>query len=242
MIPPELLELSIIIPAYNESGRIGATLEKVSDYIQGRDFPTEILVCDDGSRDHTRKVVEEFAGKATLPIKLLGDDINRGKGHAVRIGMLQARGRQVLFTDADLSTPIEEVEHLQAAIQAGADLAFGSRALRDSRILVHQRTHRELSGKAFNLLVQALLLPGIHDTQCGFKLFTREAAQEIFSRAKIDGFSFDVEILHLARKLGLKLKEVPVIWVNSPDSRLNFLSDPARMFADLVRIRLNHYS
>lgn len=235
-------DLSVVIPTYNEAKRIGDTLLALGAYFRDKPRAVEILVSDDGSGDATRDQVAKFSADSGVPVKVVGDGVNRGKGYAVRRGMLEAAGKWLLFSDADLSTPISELEVLLEAVRQGAQVAIGSRALRDSRILVHQDTHRELSGKAFNGLVQTLLLPGLHDTQCGFKLFTREAAQAIFPRAVINGFCFDVEILYLARRMGFLIREVPVSWVNSPDSRVKFLVDPAKMFIDLIRIRLKDYA
>jgi len=163
---------------------------------------------------------------------------NRGKGYSVRQGMLAGRGRFLLFSDADLSTPIEELEQLLPPLESGeVQVTIGSRALKDSRVEVHQPWWRETMGKGFNLFVRAIALGGLRDTQCGFKCFTREAVRAVFSVARIDGFGFDVEALYLARKFGFGVREIPVRWINSPESKVHPLSDSSRMLADLLRIR-----
>jgi dolichyl-phosphate beta-glucosyltransferase len=171
-------------------------------------------------------------------LRVLRSDRNRGKGHAVRRGMLAARGERRLMTDADLSTPLEELPALEARLDAGFDVAIGSRAVRGARIEVHQSLFRETAGRAFNVLVRLLLLPGVRDTQCGFKLYTARAAQAAFERVRLDGFSFDVEALYVARRLGLRMTEVPVLWRNDAATRVGGLSG-ALAFLDLLRIRLN---
>jgi dolichyl-phosphate beta-glucosyltransferase len=192
----------------------------------------EVLVADDGSTDGTAEVAR--AGGATV----LAGDGNRGKGHAVRRGMLAARGRRRLMTDADLSTPIEDAAALMARLDEGYDIAIASRALPGARIEVRQPFYREGMGRLFNLCVRALAVPGIHDTQCGFKLFTAEAAEAAFRPARLDGFSFDVETLFLARRRGLRIAEVPVRWRNDAASRVGPLNG-FRAFVDLGRIRWN---
>ncbi len=205
-------QLSIVVPAFNEERRIGPTLARLLDYGKRRLAGFEILVVDDGSTDRTREVVEDLA-RAEPALKLVRLPENRGKGAAVRRGMLEAKLRHVLFTAADLSTPIEDVELLFGELDH-VPVAIGSRALAGSRIEERQPFYREWMGRGFNLLVQGAALPGIHDSQCGFKLFALEAAREVFSRARLDGFAFDVEALFLCRKLGLRVAEVPVHWKN----------------------------
>lgn len=233
------MDLSIVIPAYNESVRLGATLSRVSEYACARARPHEIIVVDDGSTDATCDLVRA-AERDGASVRLLINDVNRGKGYSVSRGMLAARGRIVLFTDADLSTPIEEADALIERLEGGHDLAIGSRALRQSKIEVHQPFFRENMGRVFNLLFRLIFMDGIHDSQCGFKGLRREAAQDLFSRLTVHGFCFDVEIVYLARKLGYRVVEVPVRWRNSPDTRVHALLDPARMFLDMFRIRWRH--
>jgi dolichyl-phosphate beta-glucosyltransferase len=236
-IPPEK-SLSIVIPAYNEERRIGKTLSSVVAYLADRAPRFEVIVVDDGSVDATRELVGEVAAREPR-VRLLALGANRGKGMAVRRGMLEARGDWLLFSDADLSTPIEEAERLAAAIGAGADIAIGSRSLRGARVEVHQPWCREAMGKTFNRIVRVLAVRGFVDTQCGFKCFTREAARAVFERARIDRFAFDVEALVIARRLGFRIAEVPIRWANEPNSRVAIVSDSARMLADLLRIRWN---
>jgi dolichyl-phosphate beta-glucosyltransferase len=230
MPPPAL---SVVIPAYNEALRLPASLARLAEYLGRQGAPYEILVVDDGSTDGTA----ELARRAGERVRVLRHEPNRGKGYAVRRGMLAATGERRLLTDADLSTPIEEVAKLQEALDEGCDVAIGSRAIAGARIEVHQPAYREAMGRLFNRLVQVLLLPGLHDTQCGFKLFSARAAEAAFAPAVLDGFSFDVEALYLARQQGLRIAEVPVTWRNDAASRVG-LGGGAAAFADLARIRL----
>jgi dolichyl-phosphate beta-glucosyltransferase len=225
--------LSVVIPAYNEALRLPATLARVQQHLAGRSEPHEILVVDDGSSDATAEVARAAGGA----VRLLRHEPNRGKGYAVRRGMLAATGGRRLMTDADLSTPIEELAKLEAELDRGFDVAIGSRAIAGARIEVHQPAYREAMGRAFNLLVQGLLLPGLHDTQCGFKLFTAAAATAAFSATRLDGFSFDVEALYVTRRRGLRIAEVPVVWRNDAATRVG-LGAGGAAFADLLRIRL----
>ena len=225
--------LSIIIPAYNEEARLPSTLRAVTEYFAGSDWgPVEILVVDDGSTDHTVEVAQEYA-------RVLRNPGNRGKGFAVRHGMQEGTGQWLLFTDADLSTPISEIEKLWAAVSAGeAEVAIGSRALDRSLIGVRQPVFRERAGQFFNWVMQRVLGLPLCDTQCGFKLFRQDAARAVFERQKLDRFSFDAEALFLARKLGFTIREVPVRWNDVAGSKVSFASG-ARGFVDLVRVRLN---
>jgi dolichyl-phosphate beta-glucosyltransferase len=224
--------LSVVVPAYNEAGRLPATLARILAYLQGLDREHEIVVVDDGSTDATTQVARAAGGD----VRVLRHEPNRGKGYAVRRGMLEATGARRLITDADLSTPVEELATLEAQIERGFDVAIGSRAVAGARIEVHQPAYREAMGRVFNRLVQALLLPGLCDTQCGFKLFTAGAAQAAFSVSSLDGFSFDVEALYVARRRGLRIAEVPVTWRNDAATRVG-LGGGATAFADLLRIR-----
>lgn len=229
--------LTVVIPAYNEEKRIGPTLERIRAYLEKRSFSWEVVVVNDGSQDQTARISREILAGCERH-EVIDRKFNRGKGYSVRQGMLAGHGRFLLFSDADLSTPIEELEQLLPLLESGqAQVSIGSRGLRDSRVEVHQPWWRETMGKGFNLFVRLIAMGGLHDTQCGFKCFSREAAQAVFNVARIDGFGFDVEALYLARKFGYGIKEVPVRWVNSPDSKVHPLSDSSRMLLDLLRIR-----
>ena len=231
--------LSVIIPAYNEAGRIGLTLSKILRFLEGEPYVWEIILIDDGSTDQTSSIVRKrFSGYPSCEI--LKNARNRGKGYSVRLGMLAARGKYLLFTDADLSTPIEEVRGFLSRLENGKDVVIGSRALPDSRVEVHQNPLREKMGRIFNWIARRLAFQEIHDSQCGFKAFRREAARDLFRRQKLEGFSFDAEIIYLAQQLGYRLLEAPVTWRNSPRSHVNVLSDPVRMFLDLWLIRWLH--
>jgi dolichyl-phosphate beta-glucosyltransferase len=236
-MPNQDPEISIVIPAYNEEARIENTLRRVVDYFDARGEPYEVLVVSDGSTDRTEALVQAFASQHSQ-VKLLTYQPNRGKGHAVRYGMLRARGKQVLFSDADLATPIEEYEKLLPYLQQGYEVVIGSRPLRESQLIVRQPFYREWAGRAFNKLVQLLAVPGIHDTQCGFKLFTDEAAHNIFSLCRLNGFSFDFEALYYARRLGYRIAEVPIRWMHQPGSKVRLLRDGLRMVRDLFWLRL----
>lgn len=226
------MNLSVVIPAYNEETRIEKTLRKIQHYLSSSGYSFEIIVIDDGSKDKTALIIEKFNN-----VILLKNEKNYGKGYSVKRGMLQAHFDYVLFTDADLSTPIEEVEKLLYHLKDNYDIAIGSRALKESKIISPQKKVREGAGKLFNVLVQWLLLPGIYDTQCGFKCFKKEVVKDIFSKTKICGFSFDVEALYIAKKLGYNIKEVPVMWENSLPSRVNILKHPLQMILELVKIK-----
>ncbi len=230
-----MLDISVIIPAYNEETRIPATLREIESYFSGR-FNYEIIVIDDGSTDRTYEICQEVFDRAGHG-KVLSNGRNRGKGYSVRRGMLEAEGKLRLFSDADMSTPISEIEKLIAAVDEGYDVAIGSRSLPGSDVKLHQPFYRESMGKIFNLFVRLVTVRGIIDTQCGFKLFVEKASRDIFSRQHIDRFSFDVEILFIARKLGYRIKEVPIAWINSPASKVNPVIDSAKMLRDLFSIR-----
>lgn len=227
---------SIVIPAYNESTRLGASLEKVLGYVHAHRWDAEVIVVNDGSRDNTAEVVRSFAAKDPI-LRLLENPGNRGKGYSVRNGMLHAQGRLILFSDADLSSPIEEAPKLLDALAAGADIAIGSRWLQADTQTQRQPLHRQLFGRIFNLLLRLMLGLQFADTQCGFKAFKRAAAQAIFPQQKIERWGFDPEILFLARKLGFKVQEVPVLWGHSGDTRINPVVDGARMFQEMLRVR-----
>ncbi|MGE5479019.1 MAG: dolichyl-phosphate beta-glucosyltransferase [Chloroflexota bacterium] len=228
--------LSIVIPAYNEEKRLGKTLAKVTEFASAQSYSTEIIVVDDGSSDGTLSVAAEYGDS----VRALPLGRNCGKGAAVRAGMLAAVGEVRLFSDADLSTPIFEARKMLECIAAGSDICIGSRALQSEMIKVRQPFYREFMGKTFNKIVQMLVIKGIKDTQCGFKMMTARAAEEVFSRAKIDGFGFDVEALFLAQKLGFKVKELPVEWYNDDASKVNPIVDSAKMFGEILRVRSLH--
>ena len=227
---------SIVIPAYNEGQRLGATLEKVLAYVRQQGWDAEVIVVNDGSRDNTADIVRSYAQKDPA-LRLVENPGNRGKGYSVRNGMLNARGRIVLFSDADLSSPIEEAPKLFKALEDGADIAIGSRWLRAETQTQRQPLHRQLFGRIFNLLMRIILGLKFKDTQCGFKAFKQRAAQAIFPLQKIERWGFDPEILFLARKVGLKVEEIPVAWGHSGGTRINPLVDGARMFQEMLRVR-----
>ncbi len=229
--------LSIVIPAYNEEKRLGPTLEGVLRFLEVEKFDfSELIVVDDGSRDKTAELVERFA-RDHGEVRLLRNPGNRGKGFSIRQAMLDAKGEWILYTDADLSAPIFEfVKLFEAAQKTGARVAIGSRALDRSLVGKHQSAFREISGRAFNLFMRGVTGLPFRDTQCGFKLFERSAAREIFSRQVLDGFSFDVEDLVIAKTLGIKTVEVPVVWNNVEGTKVGMLSG-VQSFADLIGIR-----
>lgn len=227
--------LSVIVPAYNEEKRLADSLPRILDYLRKQPYSWEIVVVDDGSSDATSEVANRLGADCACTV--LRNEPNRGKGLSIKRGMQAARGAYRLFSDADLSTPIEELEKFWPRVQQGFDVVIGSRALKESQLVVRQKPYREMMGRVFNLLVRMLLVPSIHDTQCGFKLFSAAAAQAVFPRQTLDGFAFDVELLLLARKNGFRVAEVPVRWINSPASKVSALSDSARMFMDLLRLK-----
>lgn len=227
--------LSVIIPAYNEERRLAPTLEKIFKYLKTRRRPFEVLVVDDGSRDATAPLVRRLA-KKYKGLRLVMNGGNRGKGASVRHGVEEARGQEILMTDADLSTPIEELATLEKAL-AKADLVIGSRAIDRSRVTKRQPFYREAGGRFFNLLARTFTVAGIQDTQCGFKLFKIEAARRIFEKQCVPRFGFDVEALYLARKFGFRVAEISVAWENSPETKVRPIRDGLRTFFDLALIR-----
>jgi len=229
-------ELSVVVPAFNEAKRLPPTLRAIDRYLREGGHRGELIVVDDGSTDETADLVTALVSEG-LAARLIRHPGNQGKGAAVRTGVMAATGRVVLFTDADLSTPIEDAERLLVAIAAGADVAIGSRALDRSMVKVHQPWLRDRMGRVFNLFVQAILLPGLKDTQCGFKAFKGGVAQELFGATQTDGFEFDTEVLYRARRQGLVTSEIPVHWRDNPDTRVNAMLDSPRMLLGLFRIR-----
>jgi dolichyl-phosphate beta-glucosyltransferase len=235
-----LATLSIVIPAYNEERRLPGTLAAIQQYLQHSPWPeAEILVVDDGSRDGTARMARQLS-ESNPAIRVLENPGNRGKGYSVRRGMLEARSEWVLFSDADLSTPIEELEKLrQAVVAKDAAIAIGSRALDRSLIEVHQSALRENAGRVFNLVMRGLTGLPFWDTQCGFKLFRRDAAQQVFRRQTIERFGFDAEVLYVAKKLGFKTVEVPVRWAHAEGTKVSMLRDSLDMMLDLFLVRWN---
>ena len=225
--------LSIVIPVYNEARRIRDTLERISHFKEMKPYSIELIVVDDGSRDQTVEIVSDFPG-----LRLVRNDRNHGKGFTVRHGALEARGELLLFTDADLSAPIEEVDKLLSALQSsGADAAVGSRALKRELIGIHQPWFRDMGGRFFNLLVRVFTGLKLHDTQCGFKLFRRSSTRTAFERMRVEGFGFDPELLFLIERGGGRVVEVPVRWNDNPATKVRFFRDSTRMVLDLIAIR-----
>lgn len=228
--------LSIVIPAFNEEKRLSKTLSKIISYLKKQNYEWEILVVDDGSTDNTLDRLIEFQDY----IKIIQNNKNYGKGFSTRNGILAAKGKYILLSDADLSTPITEVEKLLPALEEIYDIAIGSRALKNSEIKKHQPFYREMMGKTFNKIIKFLLFKDFSDTQCGFKLFKKDIAYEVFKRQKLNGFAFDVEVIYIAKKLRYKIKEIPVVWFNAPNSRVGIFTDSFKMFMDVLRIKRLH--
>jgi glycosyltransferase involved in cell wall biosynthesis len=229
---------SIVIPAYNESARILPTLESVVSSVRSNHWDAEVIVVNDGSTDSTAALVRQFAPSAP-ELRLLENPSNRGKGYSVRNGLLHAQGEIVMFTDADLSAPIDEAGRLFSAIEAGADIAIGSRWLATSRQTHRQPFYRQFFGRCFNLLTRAVMRLPYADTQCGFKAFTRDAAQTVFQLMTIERWGFDPEILFIARKRKFKVTEVPVSWAHDARSRISYLRDGLQMLKELAIVRWN---
>ena len=239
---PSLIKLSVIIPAYNEAKRLPKYLTAVVQYITEKfGSAAEILVVDDGSIDETAALTLKI-GKESGLVRVIRLERNRGKGYAVKTGMLAAKGGLRLFTDADGATPIGELCKLLPAIEAGADIAVASRALQDDSRRVDSRLSRRIMGNCFNLLVRSLAVPGIFDTQCGFKLFRGDVADRLFNLQQITGFGFDPEVLFLAHKMSCRVVEIPVNWQDVAGSKVDVIKDSARMFSDLFTIRMNWHT
>lgn len=235
--------LSIVIPAYNEEDRIGASLDSILEFASGQSSATEVVVVNDGSTDLTGEIVmsrQEAYRRAGIRLRMFTNVPNRGKGYSVKRGVTESQGHIVLFTDADLSSPITEAPKLIRPLKDDeADLVFGSRALDRKLIAVRQPLARDFGGRVFNLLMRIITGLPFKDTQCGFKAFRRDLALPAVKLQRIEGFGFDPELLYIARKHGLRLREVPVVWSHSEGSRVSFLKDSLKMFGDLVLIRLN---
>ncbi|GAC1665844.1 MAG: glycosyltransferase family 2 protein [Candidatus Acidiferrum sp.] len=237
-MPATSPDLSIVVPSYNEAARLPDTLEKIAAYVAASRPQTEVIVVDDGSMDATAQIAETF--RDAIPgLRVLANGTNRGKGYSVRHGMRQARGETILFTDADLSAPIEEADKLLAALESGYDVAIGSRALDRTLISVRESLFREFAGIVFNKIVRIILRLPFVDTQCGFKAFRRERCRIVFEQQRIEGFGFDPELLYLARHHGLRAVEIPVRWAHSPATKVSMFRDSLRMFADVFVIRWN---
>jgi glycosyltransferase involved in cell wall biosynthesis len=231
-------QLSIVIPAYNEGARIDAALERVISCIAARGWDAEVLVVDDGSKDTTAAIVQRWM-EVHPRLHLIQNPGNKGKGYSVRNGLLQAAGEIVMFTDADLSAPMEEAERLIAALADGADVAIGSRWMDRTRQTIHQPLYRQFFGRCFNWVTRAVMGLPFKDTQCGFKAFRRSAAQTIFRLQTIERWGFDPEILFIARKLKYVVREVPVTWGHDERSRMSYLKDGLKMLEDMAKIRAN---
>jgi dolichyl-phosphate beta-glucosyltransferase len=230
-------ELSVVIPCYNEEQRLPRTIEQIERFLGGRAESYELILVDDGSTDGTRQVMDAAAERnPAVHIEALAR--NRGKGRALAEGVAVARGEKVLITDADLSTPIEELNKLEAGLAKGAGVAIASRAVKGSRVEVSQPIYRVLMGKIFNLIVQAVLLPGIWDTQCGFKLFRADVARDAFANLTTDGFGFDPEVLYRAKRRGVAIAEVPVVWRNSAPTKVSAVRSSLDMLGHVVSLRI----
>lgn len=231
-----LPSVTIVIPAYNESARLGRTLDRILDFAYREAWPAEIIVVNDGSTDQTAELVQAYAERSPS-VRLLSNPGNRGKGYSVRNGILHANGEFILFTDADLSSPIEEAPKLFRALEDGFDIAIGSRWVRPELQTQRQSVTRQILGRVFNGFLRLFLGLKFNDTQCGFKALRQPAAKAVFPLQKVDGWGFDPEILFLAQKMGLSIAEVPVVWAHDDGTRIHPLTDGAKMIADMIRIR-----
>jgi len=233
-----MIELSIVIPAYNEESRITTSLEKIVQWLSKKSYGYEILVVDDGSTDSTPQVVNDFIKKLPV-VQLLSLGRNMGKGSAVKKGILASRGNTIFFTDADLSTPIEETDRFFEELKK-VDIVIGSRSIDGANVVLREPILREVLGKLFNLFVQVFCVPGFIDTQCGAKMFRREAARSIFSLLKLERFAFDVEVIYLAKRLNFSVSELPITWYYSSNTRVRTFLDGPKMLLDLLRIKWLH--
>jgi dolichyl-phosphate beta-glucosyltransferase len=239
MTDPSAIHLSVIIPAYNEEQRLPATLEDVLHYLSAQRYRSEVLVVDDGSSDGTANTAAGFVGGA-IPVRLCAhpDHTNRGKGAAVRLGMLTARGEFRLFMDADNSTSVDQIAGFWPFLEQGWDIVIGSRRAAGARIVVHQARHKEIAGRFGNWMIRMLAVPGVLDTQAGFKILTRTCVERIFPQLTVDRWGFDIEILAVARHLGYRIREVPIAWINSPASKVG-AGSYFEVMEDVWRIRRN---
>ena len=227
----------MVVPAYNEQDRIGPTLERINEYLSEQDYTWSVVVVSDGSTDKTNQIVSDFC-TGHPKFSLIESVPNRGKGFVVRKGMLETKSKWLLFSDADLAAPIEEVEKLIKTVGPDVPIAIGSRPLKESNLEIRQPWYREAAGRAFNLMVQLFAVRGIKDTQCGFKLFRNDVAKAVFVRSKLTGYGFDFESLMIARDLGFQIAEVPIRWSHQEGSKVNMLKDGAKMLTELVKLRL----
>jgi len=232
------MEISIVIPAYNEEKRLEPSLQKITEYLQKNFTAYEVLVIDDGSTDATGEIARKYQDKG---VKLIQNPKNMGKGFSVKLGVINAKYDPILFTDSDLATPIEETKKFLDAINEGYDVVIASRNLQDSQITVQQPKSRRILGNAFPVLVKTTVLPGFTDTQCGFKMFRKAAARKIFPRQTLQRFAFDVEILFIAKELDYKIKELPVTWIDQAGSTLSPLKDSIRMLNEVLKIKYNQW-
>ncbi len=228
--------LSIVVPAYNEAKRISPTLQSIIEFVEHQRIHAEVLVVDDGSTDNTHAIVREFECRCPF-VRQIKFPSNMGKGAAVRSGMLKSCGQFVLFTDADGASPIGEVAKLLEKVTAGFDVAIGSRVSVSGSTHVEKIWYRHIFAKTFSFMVRLTIFPNIRDTQCGFKIFTREACDAIFQRQQLNGFAFDLEVLQLAKVLGFKIAEVPINWYDVEGSKVNLVTDTAKMLLDIIRIK-----
>jgi dolichyl-phosphate beta-glucosyltransferase len=233
------MHISVVIPAYNEEQRLPKTLQSIVRYLEKKKHEYEIIVVNDGSKDKTAAVVQTFAKKNSR-VRLLNNPHNLGKGGTVRRGMLAAKKEWVLFTDADNSTSIEMLDRMQPFLK-DHDIIIGSRNVKTSDIAIKQGWFRKTAGKTFPLIVRLLLVRGIKDTQCGFKLFRRSIVKDLCSRQQLSGWAFDAELLYLAQKDELRIKEIGIVWKNDASSKLHFVRDSYRMFRDVLKIKMNDW-
>lgn len=235
--PPKHPEISIVVPAYNEEKRLGKSLKTLVDYCKENFDIYEIIVVDDGSKDKTSDVAAQFSRQN---VRILRNEPNRGKGYSVKRGILEARYNPVLFSDSDLATPIEEVEKMLPWLDKGYAVVIASRNMKTSNLVVKQPFYRQFLGRSFPLLVNLLAVRGIKDTQCGFKLFNTEAAKRIVKYQTFERFAFDVELLFIARKMGHRIKEVGVTWIDQAGSKVSPIKDSISMGKDVLKLRWNH--
>jgi len=231
-----IMKISVVIPAYNEEKRIEESLRKISGFLSKKSEDYEIIVVNDGSTDKTSGIVKKFDNKK---VRLIENKSNNGKGYSVKKGVIAAKYSLVLYSDCDLATPIESLDKFVEYINQGYDIIIGSRNLKKSKIIVHQPIYRQLMGKIFPLLVDIIALTGFKDTQCGFKLYKTKAAKNIVEKQRTNGFSFDVEMLLVAKKMHYKIKEVPITWISKGESKVDIIKDPIKMLVDLIRIKIN---
>lgn len=234
-----MMDLSIVIPAYNEEARLERTVQRVAGFFRTRPEKWELIVVDDGSTDRTEEVLQSLQDRFE-EVQGVSFGVNRGKGGAVKEGVLRASGKWILVTDADLAAPMEEYVRLAGPLREGWQVAIGSRGVRDAACQVKQSPVRYFGGRVFNFVIRSLVLGDFYDTQCGFKMFERQAGRDIFSRLVLEGFSFDIEALYLAKKRGYKIKEVPINWYAQSGSKIRLVQDAFIMIGDALRIKKIH--